>query len=392
MSPHQISTFRTSHIPHAPPPPLPVPQDLLPVVSADTDGTRPLETPLGVRDPPSLRSAGVRFEVWPPFDVSGFVLRQNVSAPAGGARPRNAPTVRWYCNASRHTDGYNEGLYHEGQGAGLHCDVREELTRDLRRANVSHDREDIVIQFRCGDSCGHRDYGLLVWPYYFAALYRHARARGACVLIIADPGLAGYVCEAVLRALRVCVEQFFGVTPRVVATGLRGQGTHKGLGHGHNTAWRWPAEASTRSTDVGHRGTHSKTAGSSGPPAYTRTRGGLRAVVIWCGNGRLWRNWPRLLRCCFWEPQPPRDMGPTRNPPPPLFWIHLQIPMQIRRSIHLQTPIEMPAQMHRYQCRRPRHCTVPGCIGPNPLQTHEHRYLPGPRREREPPQNEGTIE
>ena len=148
--------------------------------------------------------------------MSGFVLRQNVSAPTGGLRPHNTPTVAWYCNATAHTGGYNAGYFHENPGAWLHCDVRRELTAALQRARTRPDPEDIVIQFRCGDNCGHPDYGLLTWPYYFAALHRHVGARGARVLIIRSPGRQnGPVCDAVLRGLALCIQQFFAVTPRV---------------------------------------------------------------------------------------------------------------------------------------------------------------------------------
>ena len=88
----------------------------------------------------------------------------------------------------------------------------------IQRSGVSYTHEDVVIQFRCGDSCLQPSYGLLPWQYYYVALARHVGPLQK-VTIIADPTLdrspSAKVCGAVLRALVASLEAVLGCAAHV---------------------------------------------------------------------------------------------------------------------------------------------------------------------------------
>ena len=110
------------------------------------------------------------------------------------------------------------GYYHESAGAWVHADIQPELARAVRLSRVRYTSEDIVIQFRCA-GCTHPMYGFPLWPYYYTALHRHANDVFARVLVIHDPTTTNprqrLLCDAILRAMRFCIQQFFGMKVRV---------------------------------------------------------------------------------------------------------------------------------------------------------------------------------
>eukprot|EP00667_Euglena_gracilis_P013459 EG_transcript_13895 len=151
---------------------------------------------------------GMHFETIPPFEFQNIRLPKFVPRPMEN-RFQRVLELKHYCDTCP-----SEPLfwrwYHTCPAAWLAVDIPTELRRSIAILAPRYPRRRVVIQFRCGDSHRHPDYGMLPFSFYHKALAGHV-TKATKVSILPDPGVPhAQMCRRLLKALTVALNHTFG--------------------------------------------------------------------------------------------------------------------------------------------------------------------------------------